>query len=103
AVRPSRLTGSLGTAGSMATPESTLLEARRSAAPTRYERLFADVLAGVLGVDQVPVQSHFFEELGADSLVMAHFCARVRKQPELRPVASQDGYRQSMVRRRRCA
>ncbi len=82
----------------MATPESTLLEARRSAAPTRYERQFADVLAGVLGVDQVPVQSHFFEELGADSLVMAHFCARVRKQPELPPVSIQDVYRHPTIR-----
>jgi hypothetical protein len=58
---------------------STTIADRRSAAK-RDESSLAEVLAGVMGVDCVPVDSHFFDELGADSLVMAHFCARVRKQ-----------------------
>jgi hypothetical protein len=37
------------------------------------------VLAGVLGVDAIPGGSHFFDDLDADSMVMARFCARVRK------------------------
>src|SRR5205823_1772024 len=44
------------------------------------EAVFAGLLAEVLRVDRVSVDSHFFVELGADSLVMAHFCARVRKR-----------------------
>lgn len=47
---------------------------------TDTERLLADVLAGVVCVEQVPADSHFFNDLGADSLVMAQFCARVRKR-----------------------
>ena len=38
------------------------------------------MLAGVMKIEQVPVDSHFFDDLGADSLVMAKFCARVRKR-----------------------
>ena len=44
----------------------------------------AEVLAGVVKVDEVSVDSHFFDDLGADSLVMAQFCARVRKRPTCR-------------------
>ena len=49
-------------------------------AATGLEATLAEVLAGVMHTDQVPAGSHFFDELGADSLVMAHFCARVRKR-----------------------
>ena len=42
--------------------------------------------------EQVPAGSHFFDELGADSLVMAHFCARVRKHGDLPPVSMKDIY-----------
>jgi non-ribosomal peptide synthetase-like protein len=60
--------------------------------PGHPEAIFADVLAEVLGVDQVSVDSHFFEELGADSLVMAQFCARVRKRGNLPSVSMKDVY-----------
>ncbi|MEJ8655019.1 phosphopantetheine-binding protein [Streptomyces sp. MS1.AVA.4] len=46
--------------------------------------LLAEVLAGVVGVEQVEVESHFFHDLGADSMVMARFCARVRKRRSCR-------------------
>ena len=52
----------------------------------------AEVLAGVLGIEQVPVDSDFFQDLGADSLVMAQFCARVRKQPDLPKVSMKEIY-----------
>ncbi|MFF5793628.1 phosphopantetheine-binding protein, partial [Paeniglutamicibacter sp. NPDC012692] len=52
----------------------------------------AEILAGVLGIEQVPVGADFFQELGADSLVMAKFCARVRKQPDLPAVSIKDIY-----------
>src|SRR5437773_9215990 len=81
------------------TPESTVIEERHSAATLRSESIFAEVLAGVLGVDRVPVDRHFFEELGADSLVMAHFCARVRKRGDLPSISIQDVYRHPTIRR----
>lgn len=52
----------------------------------------AEVLTGVLGGQQVPVDADFFDDLGADSLVMARFCARVRKQPDLPTVSMKDVY-----------
>jgi hypothetical protein len=42
---------------------------------TGTETVLAEVLADVARVERVPVDSHFFDDLGADSLVMAHFCA----------------------------
>src|SRR5438876_6982486 len=80
------------------TPESTVIEERHSAATLRSESIFAEVLAGVLGVDRLPVDGHFFEELGADSLVMAHFCARVRKRGGLPSVSMRDVYRHPTIR-----
>src|SRR5262249_49387453 len=38
------------------------------------------------------------DELGADSLVMAHFCARVRKRHDLPPVSMKDIYAHSTIR-----
>src|SRR6184192_2206705 len=78
--------------------ESTLIEDRGSAATTGAESSFAEVLADVLRVDRVSVDSHFFEELGADSLVMAHFCARVRKRGNLPSVSMKDVYAHPTIR-----
>src|SRR3989441_8149130 len=78
--------------------ESMLIENRRSAATTGAESIFAEVLADVLRVDRVSVDSHFFDELGADSLVMAHFCARVRKRGNLPPVSMKDVYAHPTIR-----
>ncbi|MFC9464130.1 Pls/PosA family non-ribosomal peptide synthetase [Streptomyces coelicoflavus] len=66
-------------------------------APDAHEVL-ARLLADVAHVDNVPLDSHFFHDLGADSLVMAHFCARVRKRPELPSVSMRDVYRHPTVR-----
>src|SRR3954447_7165012 len=75
-----------------------LIEDRGSAATTGAESIFAEVLAQVLRVDRVPVDGHFFDGLGADSLVMAHFCARVRKRGNLPAVSMRDVYRHPTVR-----
>src|SRR5216117_209108 len=77
---------------------ATVIDDRCSAATTGVEGIFAEVLADVLRVDRVPVDSHFFEELGADSLVMAHFCARVRKRGDLPPVSMRDVYAHPTIR-----
>src|SRR5437667_180570 len=81
-----------------AVAESTLIADRGSAATTGVERIFAEVLADVLRVDRVSVDCHFFDELGADSLVMAHFCARVRKRGNLPSVSMKDVYRHPTIR-----
>jgi non-ribosomal peptide synthetase-like protein len=57
------------------------------------EGRFAEVLAGVLGVEQVAADSNFFDDLDADSMVMARFCARVRKRDDLPTVSMKDVYR----------
>jgi hypothetical protein len=75
-----------------------LIEDRVSAATTGAESIFAEVLADVLHFDHVSVDSHFFDELGADSLVMAHFCARVRKRGNLPSVSMRDVYRHPTIR-----
>ncbi|MEU9235550.1 Pls/PosA family non-ribosomal peptide synthetase [Streptomyces subrutilus] len=60
-------------------------------------RLLAEVLAQVVGVEQVPGDSDFFADLGVDSLVMAGFCARTRKRPDLPPVSMKDIYRHPTI------
>ncbi|PYR44861.1 MAG: peptide synthetase [Acidobacteria bacterium] len=56
------------------------------------------MLADVLRVGRVSVDSDFFDDLGADSLVMAHFCARVRKRGGLPSVSMRDIYRHPTIR-----
>ncbi|MEV0226104.1 Pls/PosA family non-ribosomal peptide synthetase [Streptomyces sp. NPDC050704] len=65
---------------------------------TGTERVLAEVLAGVMKVEAVPVDGHFFDDLGANSLVMAHFCARVRKRDDLPPVSMRDVYGHPTIR-----
>ncbi|MFL1899664.1 Pls/PosA family non-ribosomal peptide synthetase [Streptomyces tauricus] len=62
------------------------------------EPVLAEVLAGVVRAERVPVDSHFFDDLGANSLVMAHFCARVRKHPDLPAVSMRDVYGHPTIR-----
>jgi non-ribosomal peptide synthetase-like protein len=59
---------------------------------------YAEVLAEVLGRAEVSQDSHFFDELGANSLVMAHFCAKVRKRADLPTVSMKDIYGHSTIR-----
>ena len=63
--------------------ESSMIQDRCAGATTGTEGIFGEVLADLLRVDRLSVESHFFDELGADSLVMAHFCARVRRRGDL--------------------
>ena len=65
---------------------------------TPTEMALTEVLAGVMQVDDVPVDSHFFDDLGADSLVMAQFCARVRKRSDLPSVSMKDVYQHPTIR-----
>jgi non-ribosomal peptide synthetase-like protein len=69
------------------TPQGSCVLAKSST-----ETAFADVLADVVNVERVSVDSNFFDDLGADSMVMARFCARVRKRPDLPSVSIKDIY-----------
>jgi non-ribosomal peptide synthetase-like protein len=72
-------------------------EAPPAAVQVQVQDRLADVLSGVLAVEHVPVDADFFKELGADSLVMAQFCARMRKQPDLPSVSIRDIYQHPTI------
>src|SRR5437588_1136626 len=78
--------------------QSTVIQDRSTGAMTHTERVLAEILAVVLRVDQLSADSHFFDELGADSLVMAKFCARVRKRGDLPSISMQDVYHHPTIR-----
>src|SRR5581483_2771236 len=63
------------------------------------ERLMAEVLGEVLGLENVSVTADFFSELGANSLLMAQFTARVRERSESgTTLSSADVYRNTTIR-----
>ena len=66
--------------------------------PRTPKTALAEQLGAVLGLEKVSTDAHFFNDLGADSLLMAHFCARVRKETGLPPAAMQDIYQHPTVR-----
>ena len=69
-----------------------------TAPTTAAEEALAEQLGAVLGLDKVSTDAHFFNDLGADSLLMARFCARIRKETALPPAAMQDIYENPTVR-----
>lgn len=69
------------------------------AAPaTATERMLAEVLADIVHVERVSIDSNFFDDLGADSMVMARFCARVRKRDAVPSISMKDIYRHPTIR-----
>ncbi|MEV4339895.1 Pls/PosA family non-ribosomal peptide synthetase [Streptomyces sp. NPDC049590] len=62
------------------------------------ERKLAAALAELVEAEHVPADSHFFTDLGANSLVMAQFCARLRKIPDLPSPSIRDIYRHPTIR-----
>ncbi|MDR7082903.1 non-ribosomal peptide synthetase-like protein [Arthrobacter ginsengisoli] len=69
-----------------------------TAPATPAEEALAEQLGAVLGLDKVSTDAHFFNDLGADSLLMAHYCARIRQETDLPPAAMQDIYKHPTVR-----
>jgi non-ribosomal peptide synthetase-like protein len=65
---------------------------------TGTQHILADALASVLRLEQVSVDSHFFDDLGASSLLLAQFCAQVRKNAALPPVSMKDVYLHPTIR-----
>ncbi|WP_409179575.1 Pls/PosA family non-ribosomal peptide synthetase [Amycolatopsis sp. VS8301801F10] len=70
--------------------------ARPGPAPDTGEA-FAQVMADVTGQENVSADSNFFADLGANSLVLAQFCARVRKRADLPSVSIKDIYRNPTI------
>jgi non-ribosomal peptide synthetase-like protein len=62
------------------------------AAKTDSEHFLARALADVLKVEHVSVEDHFFDDLGANSLLMARFCARIRQRAGMSHVSMRDIY-----------
>ncbi|MEU2674574.1 Pls/PosA family non-ribosomal peptide synthetase [Streptomyces sp. NPDC007164] len=80
-------------------PDESAIGTRKYNGPENgIEQNLAEVLADVMCVERVSVDSHFFDDLGANSLVMAHFCARVRKQEDLPSASMKDIYRHPTIR-----
>lgn len=52
----------------------------------------AGLLAATLGLERVSAADHFFDDLGANSLLLARFAARVRKATTLPPISMRDMY-----------
>jgi non-ribosomal peptide synthetase-like protein len=65
---------------------------------TPIEAILACELAEVLNLERVAVDAHFFDDLGANSLVLAHFCAQARERPELPSLAIKDVYLNPTIR-----
>ena len=78
--------------------DSPTTQDRRARPESTTESTFAEVLAEVMSVERVSVDSNFFDDLGADSMVMARFCARVRKRPDLPSVSIKDIYQHPTIR-----
>ncbi|WNM32179.1 phosphopantetheine-binding protein [Streptomyces sp. Li-HN-5-11] len=78
--------------------EPTVARGVGATSTTDTERELAGILAELLRVEHIAAESHFFSDLGANSLVMAQFCARVRKRPDLPSVSMKDIYRYPTVR-----
>ena len=85
-----------GLAGALA-PAAAPAAVPAAARPPRSPTAFAEVLAGVLDVERVSVDAHFFDDLGADSMVMARFCAQARKRDDLPSVSIKDVYRHTTI------
>ena len=65
---------------------------------TPGEKALADALAELLGLEQVSVDSQFFDDLGMSSLLVAHFCARARERAESPQLSVKDVYLQPTIR-----
>jgi non-ribosomal peptide synthetase-like protein len=73
-------------------------ETMTAAPASGTECALVEVLADVMHAERVPVDGNFFDDLGADSLVMAKFCARLRKREDLPSFSMKDIYRHPTIR-----
>ena len=62
------------------------------------EESLARVLAELLGLERVSAEDHFFDDLGTNSLLMARFSAKVRKDLGISDISMRDIYANPTVR-----
>lgn len=82
-------------------PTSTRMLARqgeRVDPASEAERTLAEALARTLSLEQVSVESHFFDELGASSLSMAQFASAIRSSDEMPSISMKEIYQHPTVR-----
>jgi non-ribosomal peptide synthetase-like protein len=79
-------------------PATTPAETEAGRSPADIEQILAEELGELVPVDEVTVDGNFFDDLGADSMVMARFCARARKRPDLPSVSMKDVYANPTIR-----
>ncbi|BCP52258.1 peptide synthetase [Kaistia sp. 32K] len=75
-------------------PTSARVAAGRAMVEPRNEdeTFLVETLVDVLKFDSVSIEDHFFDDLGANSLLMARFCARVRKRANWATTSMRDIY-----------
>jgi len=59
---------------------------------TDDERFLTEALRDVLKMDDIYAEDHFFDDLGANSLLMARFCAKLRTRKEWATTSMRDIY-----------
>ena len=65
---------------------------------TELEADLAGVLADLLKIERVSVEDHFFEDLGTNSLLMARFSSKVRKELTISDLSMREIYQNPTVR-----
>ena len=63
------------------------------------ERTLEAALATILRVEHVSTEDHFFDDMGANSLLMARFCAVIRNNPGMSGVSMRDIYTNPTIAR----
>jgi non-ribosomal peptide synthetase-like protein len=66
---------------------------------TDRERMLHAAFAGVLRTEHVSTEHHFFNDLGANSLLMARVCAAIRRNPDMSNVSMRDIYMHPTIAR----
>ena len=59
---------------------------------TERERMLHAALTGIIRAENISTEAHFFDDLGANSLLMARACAAIRKNPGMSNVSMRDIY-----------
>ena len=65
---------------------------------TQLEADLAAVLADLLKIERVSIEDHFFDDLGTNSLLMARFSSKIRKELEITDFSMRDIYLNPTVR-----
>ena len=66
---------------------------------TDRERMVHAALARVIRADNISTEHHFFDDLGANSLLMARVCAAIRRNPGMSNVSMRDIYMHPTIAR----